>query len=492
MTRSMSPGASKVPLRGYAPTILLIVLAMAAGLLSAGLAFVIPSPVYVAVGAMALAGGYFVLLHVESALPLLVFVIYIRLSDVLQQSYGLPSTAKFIIGLFLGMIAFRWFITRKEPTGWQMPLTLVGAYGLVMALSTLYAGDQERTLDALDEFIRNALVIIIFAVLLQRLRQFRHIVWAMLAAGVFLGTLSVIQQVTGTFDNIYGGFALGSVQHIIGDLNEHRIAGPIGDPNFYAQILVALVPFALERLWNSRSWLLRVAAFWALVACGLAIVFTFSRGAFIAVAVVIAIMFVRRPPRLPLMIAAIVGVVLLVRFVPDQYIERLQTIPDAVLNFDSGTTSEVSFRGRISEMTVALNMFADNPILGVGVNNYPAQYLDYSRSLGLDSRREQRPPHNLFLEIAAESGILGLIVFGSVCVIIFQRLIGAENLLSAAGKRDDASLLWALRLSLIGYFICGIFLHAAFPRYMWLLLGLAMVMPQVAQNELGNRRRNGE
>lgn len=476
----------------HTPTMTFALFAIIVGVLSAVLAVVIANPLYIVAGVMLLGGSYFVFVHAEDAIPALVFIIYIRLSDVLQQTFGLPSTAKLIIALFLGLIAVRWLVTRKEPTGWHTPVILAGIYGLVLALSLVYAGDQERTLESLDEYVRNVLVIIIIAVLVQRMAQFHRVIWALLAAGVFLGTITVVQQLTGTYDNTYGGFALASVQHIIGDVNDHRAAGPIGDPNFYAQIMVALVPLALERFWNSRTLLMRLFASAALAASGLAIVFTFSRGAFLASAVVVAIMFVRRPPRLPMVLVALLAVMILVRFIPDEYVERLQTIPEAIVNFDTETTSEVSFRGRVSEMTVAWNMFVDYPLLGVGVNNYPALYQNYSRSLGLDSRREQRPPHNLYLEIAAESGLVGLAAFGLVVVYIFRRLGWAESMLAAANRPGDASLLWAFRLSLVGYFLCGMFLHSAFPRYLWLLLGLAMILPQIVQNEVTSEGNHGK
>jgi len=70
----------------------------------------------------------------------------------------------------------------------------------------------------------------------------------------------------------------------------------------------------------------------------------------------------------------------------------------------------------------------------------------------------------LYFEVASETGILGLATFGALVVGAF-----------AAVHRSRAL---AVRNALIGYLIASVFLHAAFPQILWLLLALAWATPQ--------------
>jgi hypothetical protein len=84
---------------------------------------------------------------------------------------------------------------------------------------------------------------------------------------------------------------------------------------------------------------------------------------------------------------------------------------------------------RAKEYGIALAMLRDNPLFGVGLNNYTAHLVAYGSELrwGLDPRianlatqvlhvRYISGPLNAFLLVAAETGILGLIGFVTWCL----------------------------------------------------------------------------
>jgi hypothetical protein len=96
----------------------------------------------------------------------------------------------------------------------------------------------------------------------------------MLAAGIFMGTLSTFQYLTDTFTNNYGGFAQVLYAGIVGQAESYRIAGSVGDPNFFGQVLVMLVPLGFDRMLNERSLVLRLLGLWGVMVCLLAMLFT--------------------------------------------------------------------------------------------------------------------------------------------------------------------------------------------------------------------------
>ena len=123
-------------------------------------------------------------------------------------------------------------------------------------------------------------------------------------------------------------------------------------------------------------------------------------------------------------------------------------------------------------------MFFDHPSLGVGPGNYPARYVEYSQRIGLDPRPDARTPHNLYLETLAEVGLAGFLVFG---FLLASAVAGAWHARRALPGKD-ALLAEGIFVAVVGFLINGIFLHGAYPRYLWLVIGLGL-----AAGALGRR-----
>ncbi len=480
MTHLAKPAPSRAS--HWQVAIIFAALAVAAGVLTG------KAVTYGPLGTMAvlaLLGGGAIALGTFSApwvgLSALVFVTYLRLSDVLIHYHHLPSIAKPLVGLLLGLVLLRWALRREEPRGWSLPLALIGSYALVVLLSLFFAANFSTALGAVSDFVKDGIITVLVVMLLQHREDLRKVIWAMLFAGILMGSLSVYQYFSGDFDNNFGGFAQAPVLNTVGEQNEPRIAGPIGDPNFYAQILVVLFPLALNRLFSERRTLWRLLALWASIVIVLSVVFTFSRGGFLALAVVLVALSIHHKFSLVRILSVLIIMGAILPFLPGNYTARLSTLT----NFLPGrgdVRNEVSFRGRASEWMVAALMFRDHPLLGVGIRNYPEHYLDYSSRLGLDPRRENREPHSFYLEIAAESGLAGILVFTAIFAYLYRAIRTARKRFEQAGAREEAEMVVSFGLALLGYLTAALFIHAAFPRYFWLLVGIGLALPQVAES----------
>lgn len=445
----------------------------------------IPNPLLILAIPVALLIGLATFANSEVGLLILIFITYTRFSDVLVKYQRLPSVADPLIGLLFVVIAVRWLLYGERPKGWGRAALAVLIFGMWCMSSLFYAENQKVTGFALSVYVKDTIVAVMAASVLQRLVTLRRIVWMLLAAGIFLGTFTVWQQVTGTFSNNYWGFAQGADQNIIGQTSGFRASGSVGDPNFYAQIMVVLVPLALDRFWNERAWWLRGLAAYALVITILTILFTYSRGGFVAMALAAGLMFVRRPPRLPVIIAVIAAAAVLLPLVPPQYTARITTIIDLIPGLgQTDATTEISFRGRLSENTAAILMFQEHPLIGVGLDNYKITYQEYSRRLGLDDRVELRAPHSLYLQIASELGIVGLIIFGGILFLLFRGLIQSQRDLIHYGLEEQAHLIFAFQAGVVGFLLAAIFLHSAYARFLWLLFAIALTIPNVVKNEI--------
>jgi putative inorganic carbon (hco3(-)) transporter len=438
-------------------------------------------PVYVVGGLFGLIGVVIALINVELGLLALLAITFTRFSDVLVKFYSAPSIAKPFIVLMLVGVVLRWLFYRRPPRGWLKAALLVGMYGALVFLSLFYAADYQRSYDALDDFWKDGVIAIVIVILVQRKEMFRWAFWALMAAGAFMGSLSVYQYLTGTYSNNYWGFSQAMVMNIVGTSNDYRISGPYGSPNVYAMTMAALVPLALERVLSERIQILRLLALWALAAIGLTVVFTFSRSGFLSLSLALILFMLWRRTQIGTWVILAALALGLISILPEQYTARLGTLTDLVSS-DSGVTSDYSFRGRASEATIGWLMFLDHPVLGVGSKNYPAFYQQYSRQLGLDQRTEDRSPHSLYVEMAAEHGLLGIIIFGVLIFSLFNGLIQAGKTFKSLGQTEMVGMSTAMTICLTAYLTSSIFVHSSYPRPFWVLVGLALSFPIFAQS----------
>jgi O-antigen ligase len=126
-------------------------------------------------------------------------------------------------------------------------------------------------------------------------------------------------------------------------------------------------------------------------------------------------------------------------------------------------------------------MFADHPVVGVGYGNFEDYYHRYARTLALDSRREERAAHSLYLEVAAETGIVGMAAFALLLLHPIAGTIRTRSALRDQGLSRDAQHVVAFGIALGGYLVGSLFLHLSYPRYFWLLLGIAIAVGALSE-----------
>lgn len=414
----------------------------------------------------------------------LVSMLYTRFSDVMVHEHGAPSTLQPFLLLLVAALGMRVLWYRQIPSGLLRPALALGSYGLVLSLSLFYARDFEIATEAVSGYVKDVLIVLVVIALLRSAQRLHQVVWVLLLSGLLLGMLGVLQYATGSFEQQFGGFAQASVKNIAEGADNYRISGPIADPNHYAQTLLVLFPLALGRLQRSRHALPKLVAAACLVVLLLSILFTFSRGALVALAVVVLVALVRRPPPVWTLVAGAVLVAMLLPFLPAGYVDRFAQLTSTVANLGSERTGEASLSGRLSALQAGSRMFADNPVVGVGPNQFTQHYREYSLGLGIDVTEGGVEPHNLYVQVAAETGWLGLVTLGAVIGLAVHGLRRGRARLREAGLTDDVALVEDLQLALFAYLMAGMFVHNAYPRFLWLLVGVCLAVPQIVTNRL--------
>ncbi len=431
-----------------------------------------------------LIAGVAILMQPDFGVAAFAVVIYIQLNRALSLYHpGFPyylSPAYPLLGALVFLIIWRMFIYGDRAEGWKRT-SFVFVLVAFWLFSAVTAGDPTQGIIKFQKYAENSLFAFVIVFFIQRPTSLRRVIWSLLAAGIFTAGLTVFQNLTSTFSSNYAGFAQWEHSSTNGTTN-HRAAGLYGNANAYAQSLIVLAPLALDRLWHERRTLFRWIAAFALTLCVLAVFFTYSRNGFVTLVFALGFLIaVRRPNIMPLAITGILALFLL-QFLPSTYSARLSTLFQFTSSNSTSVISDQSFRGRMSENLAAWQMFRDNPLFGVGLDNFEVNYQDYSRKIGLDPRRTARAPASFYLELLSEQGLIGTTVFISFLVMIFRSLWRARNIFALLGMDDEAHLTLAFFAGLLGYMFFYISKSGSYSNAFWILLGIALSFEQVAVN----------
>jgi putative inorganic carbon (hco3(-)) transporter len=414
-----------------------------------------------------------------------VFALWANLAAAAVRFHHIPAIAAAASFLLLGLPLFYYVVIRREPVRTNGVLGLMLVYFVVQVASAEFSADITASFSALSVFSLQG--IILYFLILNTVRTpalLQRCLWAMILAGVLLGTLSLVQRITHTYRQDYAGFA---VSH---EFDEHeddaasvegtedrtflamypnwRARGSIGDPNYYAQIMIVLVPIALLRLWANRSWLERIPALLALATIVAGVVLSDSRGGTLALCALLVALIVLQYLRPWHVLPVTVAVIIILATTDPMFIRRVQTLGN-----ESGNPRAVdrSILLRRTYLIGAWHMFLDHPLLGVGFGQSPDYLPRYGRMYGYTMPPKDAPTHNLYFQILCETGIVGfaaflLILWAAVKPMFVLRGYWAQR------RPEYAHTLASLMLALLGFLVTSVFLHLSFTRYLYLLLGL--------------------
>jgi len=461
----------------------------------------------VVIGAMAaqeplfaLGGLVFVLLTVgmfiwpDGVTIFVLFVLYTNAAVVAVRFHGVPFIAGAAVPALLIFPFGYYLVFRHKELVIDKIVPLMGVLLLVFVLGSLFAVDRDEAVESVINFVIEGIALYVLIINTVRTpKLLRLAIWALVIAGLLMGGVSFYQQITQTYDQNYGGFAQMSdaafgtgEENLLGEVEQPRLGGPLGQQNRFAQIMLMLVPLALFQFWGQRSKLLRLLA---AVATGLILtgaVLTFSRGAAVGFVLMLLTMAFMRYIKLHRLLIVLIALVLLLQAFP-QFSSRLDSLSVfSELISDDGTTissADGATRSRATEMLAAVLMFAEHPVIGVGPGMYPQHYQEYATRVGIRVLRTTRESHSLPLGLAAEAGLLGLLALGSILFLTLRDL-NRHRRQFLKRSPEMAYIVTGLFLSIIVFLTTSLFLHFAYIRYFWLIMGLAGATNHIAKNML--------
>ncbi|HOP47972.1 MAG TPA: O-antigen ligase family protein [Desulfobacteraceae bacterium] len=358
----------------------------------------------------------------------------------------LPILGKIRIVLLAGIgLLLTFMATNKNyhnPTAHKNPICKAWvAFLLVMLLGVLYSPDRGLTQNT---FIAAAKIFLIFFIMIKIADNYRRldVILAMFGAcGVGMGLFATIgRQVIGEYRSI----ALET--------------GLFGDPNDLGLLLNSTLPFVLFFYLTGRY---KRIALIGMVIIVIAIISTFSRGAFLGLCVMglaFSVMVGRMMKRYILL--AVLAFVLIFVFAPESHMERMATI----VNWE--TSKYGMTQRRIDAWKIGFMEGLKNPILGNGAGT--SVY-----TMGRMSR-DWHVMHNSPLQVFMEMGLIGLFIYGLLFYFPYRFYKYITK------RKDEFSSEELLRfkttlLALIGFGVTSFFLPQGYSPILFMLSGFLVI-----------------
>lgn len=368
-----------------------------------------------------------------------------------MQTWGFARGIPF--ALIIAVVTLIGVLFSKDRKGipWTRETVLLALLWGMFLLSTIFAIMPERAWEQLAKVSKILLFVFLTFMFFQDRTRLRY--------------LFLVTALSLAFYGVKGGiFALATG-------GVHRVYGPatgfFASNNSIGLALNTIIPilFFLAKD-EERRWLrngLRVA-FWL---SAIAVVFTYSRGAFLGLLVVMAMLYLKGRRAIIALAAAAVLFVVVTPYLPERLTNRMASIE---------TADDKSVHNRLVAMEVAWKVAVDRPLLGAGFWGLANRltYAQYGYVLSISA-------HDMYLDVLADHGFIAFGIFMSLLLSCLWSLFRLRQM-----NRGSPDRAWVVRYSLmleaclVAYMANAVFQSAAYTDLLYLLIGAVILLKTVA------------
>ncbi len=317
-------------------------------------------------------------------------------------------------------------------------------------------------------FIKVVVMSYLLSVLVDNLDKFR---WVVIVICVSLGGEATRQAFTGLLSNT-------------GAKNLNQIAS-LGDNNGVGLGMLLLLALIIGLYKSSEKRWVRV--FFVILGTGVLVraVTTYSRGAFVTLVVLLALLWLQGNKKFRGAIAIGLIAAALLSVMPQRYYDRMATVTQVT---QEEGIQESSAASRIYLWEVAIRMANDNPITGVGFNAYSRAYGWYDVLHG--GFGEKREAHGSLPGVLADTGYIGGLTYALMLLtaLMYMSRIKRQAYYLPAGE-ELRYYATALQNALVCFLVGGAFLSFMYYEIVWHLLGLCAALAVITKRMLAEQVR---
>ncbi len=290
-------------------------------------------------------------------------------------------------------------------------------------------------------YLEPVIMFVILITTIKEKKQINNILLALIISGLITAILAIYQHFTGWL----------VPEAFWSNRQTYRVTAWYGFPNGVGLFLAPLIPFAIylmKETWpvikkyktqkinklsitNSQSqttkfknWLLFLSSIFYLILAPLAIIFSKGTGPLLGIIGGISLLFlINKKTRWLIILVGLISLISLL-FLPQL----------------SNIKQEITFQDRSGQIRLAIyketwNFLKDNPLTGAGLASYSKKIAPYHTTVNNENIEIFHHPHNAFLTMWVNLGILGLlsfiiIKFYSLCFIPYSVYKQKKQLLS--------------------------------------------------------------
>lgn len=377
---------------------------------------------------------------VEAALGFYAFLLPFQSIAVLGQAER-GTTANWVLGAVAAVALLGAGSLRGRLSWPSRNATWLLLFSLWALISCAWALDPQVSIARLPTAA--ALILLYFAGCCWRAtpREVSVLNWAIAAGGAAASCLAIRAFMSGvTYMNQYGATSRASL-----------VAGSReADPNMFAADLLLPLALTIALYFSSSGWRRKLAAVLCTGLIGYATFLTMSRGALLAVMVVLGVYAVRLHLNRKVL-GLVAGLLTLLVAMPTMFFSRLQ---EAV---------PTGGAGRLDIWRAGLVVFKHYFLLGAGLANFPVAYYNFAGSAGRFVGYN-RGSHNIYLDAAVEMGIVGIAL---LCIALLAQ-VRVLNKFRAASRTFPMTMV-ALEASTYAMLLTAMFLNVLWSKSFWLL-----------------------
>jgi probable O-glycosylation ligase (exosortase A-associated) len=325
--------------------------------------------------------------------------------------------------------------------------------------TTLNSGTPEAWIEW-NRFFRILVMSFAAMMLLQTRVRLERFIWICMASVAFFGVKG------GIFSVLTRG--------------QYRVWGPPGSfiegNNELALAELMVLPLMLYFLRLAKKGWYKVAYYGAFFLNMISIIFSYSRGAFVAFAGLCVVLMARSRYRVQAFFMCLILGSAALALSPVEWRERMFSIKEYRV--------DESAMGRINAWSFAYNLARDRP-LGNGFRTFTKDLFQ----VYAPNPTDVHDAHSIYFEVLAEQGFPGLAIFLG---ILFGTLWRLERMRARFGKdperrwiRDLAEM---LQYSVVAYMLGGAFLGLAYFDLIYYFVIAALLLDHIAQRELAALR----
>ena len=441
----------------------------------------------------------------------IILTILIVIPPIIFYPYSTPAFAPIKDLLFqtlvlLGLTIWVLKIITSKSISWQAsclgkPVFLYLLWG---CLSLFWSVNIYNSVLALPLFLAGPILFFIIINSIREQKTIDRLILIIIIVGLCFGIYGILQYLGIDF------------KFWAGNVRRQRVMGLFGNVNYFAEYLILPLSLTIGLILTKNKIFNKFFLLLALLAMGLTLLFTFTRGSYLAIVIAIPVMLLlyftsavteqtkKLYKKIILIFLLLIIIAIALIYIPHPLNRKGTTLGTLKSRVTIETlTSSSSILRRVAIWKCTWMMIEDYPILGSGLGTYAYHTLKYQADFfAIGNNRDIYPhgkavqAHNEYLQLWSELGIIGLLFFLWIILAYYKNIFINIGKIGEKQRAITIGLAGGITTVLIDAIFGFPLQLAASISLFWMFLGLSICQINIAlqgkREIISNERRTGK